>query len=93
MGNPNLILMDEPSTGMDPVSRRHVWSLIQRLKLEKSIIMTTHAMEEAEMLSDKLIVLDQGEVKCVGSPLQLKNMIGKGYRIQMICEKEDVCLV
>ena len=60
MGNPNVILMDEPTTGMDPVSRRHVWTLIQRLKTEKSIIMTTHAMEEAELLSDKLIVLDNG---------------------------------
>jgi len=93
MGNPNVILMDEPSTGMDPVSRRHVWSLIQRLKLDKSIIMTTHAMEEAELLSDKIIVLDHGEIKCVGTPLQLKNMIGKGYRVQMICGKDDVTTV
>jgi len=90
MGNPSCILMDEPSTGMDPVSRRHVWSLIQRLKLEKSIIMTTHAMEEAELLSDKLIVLDHGEVKCVGTPLQLKNMVGKGYRVSMICDKDSL---
>jgi len=69
MGNPNVILMDEPTTGMDPVSRRHVWTLIQRLKQEKSIIMTTHAMEEAEILSDKLIVLDHGMLKCAGTPL------------------------
>jgi len=68
MGNPSIILMDEPTTGMDPVSRRHVWTLIQRLKLEKSIIMSTHAMEEAEILSDKIIVLNHGEIKCVGSP-------------------------
>lgn len=68
MGNPSVILMDEPTTGMDPVSRRHVWNLIQRLKLEKTIIMSTHAMEEAELLSDKLIVLNQGEIKCVGTP-------------------------
>ena len=60
MGNPNVILMDEPTTGMDPVSRRHVWSLIQKLKEETAIIMTTHAMEEAEILSDKLIVLEGG---------------------------------
>lgn len=69
MGDPKVILMDEPTTGMDPVSRRHVWSLIQYLKNEKAIIMSTHAMEEAEILSDKLIVLDHGELKCAGTPL------------------------
>ena len=67
--DPKLILMDEPTTGMDPVNRRHVWTLIQRLKKDKSIIMTTHAMEEAELLSDKLIVLDHGQIKCTGTPL------------------------
>lgn len=87
MGNPKVILMDEPTTGMDPVSRRHVWNLIQRLKKDTSIIMSTHAMEEAEILSDKLIVLDHGELKCVGTPLQLKKMLGKGYRLNMICDK------
>jgi ABC-type multidrug transport system ATPase subunit len=90
MGDPKVMLMDEPTTGMDPVSRRHVWSLIQYLKNDKVIIMSTHAMEEAEILSDKLIVLDHGELKCAGTPLQLKNMLGKGYRINMICEKQNV---
>jgi len=52
--------------------------------------MTTHAMEEAELLSDKLIVIDHGEIKCVGTPLQLKNMVGKGYRISMICDKDNL---
>lgn len=93
MGNPNVILLDEPTTGMDPVSRRHVWTLIQRLKKDKCIIMTTHAMEEAELLSDKLIVLNHGQVKCTGTPLQLKNMLGKGYRISMVTSKQDVNVV
>lgn len=87
MGNPDIILMDEPTTGMDPVSRRHCWSLIQKMKMDKSIIMSTHAMEEAELLSDKLIVLDKGELVCIGSPFELKSNLGKGYRISMICEK------
>ena len=90
MGNPNVILMDEPTTGMDPVSRRHVWALIQKLKTEKVILMSTHAMEEAELLSDKIIILNYGDVKCVGTPLQLKNMLGNGYRISMICDKQNV---
>lgn len=52
--------------------------------------MTTHAMEEAELLSDKLIVLNHGKVKCTGTPLQLKNVFGKGYRISMVTEKKNV---
>ena len=52
--------------------------------------MSTHAMEEAELLSDKIIVLDHGEIQCVGTPQQLKNMHGKGYRVSMICEKHNV---
>jgi ABC-type multidrug transport system ATPase subunit len=60
------------------------------LKKEKAIIKSTHAMEEAEILSDKLILLDHGELRCAGTPLQLKNMLGKGYRINMICDKQNV---
>jgi ABC-type multidrug transport system ATPase subunit len=86
IGNPSVILMDEPTTGMDPVSRRQVWDLIQNMKRGgRVILMTTHAMEEAELLSDKLAVLNHGEVKCLGSPLQLKNLLGKGYRVSMVC--------
>lgn len=93
MGNPSVILMDEPTTGMDPVSRRHVWTLIQRLKMNKAILMTTHAMEEAELLSDKIIVLNHGRCQCVGSPLQLKNIFGNGYRISMICGQNRIAEV
>lgn len=69
LGSPEVILMDEPTTGMDPCSRRSVWDLINRLKKRCAVILTTHSMEEAEILSDKLAVLDHGEVRCVGSPL------------------------
>eukprot|EP00349_Pseudokeronopsis_sp_Brazil_P004303 CAMPEP_0202958426 /NCGR_PEP_ID=MMETSP1396-20130829/2778_1 /ASSEMBLY_ACC=CAM_ASM_000872 /TAXON_ID= /ORGANISM="Pseudokeronopsis sp., Strain Brazil" /LENGTH=217 /DNA_ID=CAMNT_0049676499 /DNA_START=69 /DNA_END=722 /DNA_ORIENTATION=+ len=93
VGDPCLILMDEPTTGMDPVSRKHVWELIQKLKKKRTIIMTTHAMEEAEILSDKLVVLNHGEVTCVGTPLQLKNSLGKGYRVTILCEKASVAAV
>ena len=86
MGDPSVILMDEPTTGMDPVSRRNVWKLVQRLKLNKCILMSTHAMEEAELLSDKIIVLNHGKIQCVGTPLQLKNIFGNGYRVSMICD-------
>ena len=63
------------------------------MKMDKAIIMSTHAMEEAELLSDKIIVLDNGELKCVGTPFQLKNSLGKGYRISMICGQGDTSKV
>lgn len=85
IGNPRIIFMDEPTTGMDPVSRRDVWNLIQRLKRDKTVILTTHAMEEADILSDRIAVICDGKLKCVGSPLYLKNTFGDGYRITLVC--------
>jgi ABC-type multidrug transport system ATPase subunit len=90
IGDPRVILMDEPTTGLDPVSRRQVWDLIQSLKQGRVLIMTTHAMEEAELLSDKLAVLSNGSVGCVGTPLQLKNMLGKGYRVGLVCDRKNI---
>lgn len=86
IGDPKIIFMDEPTTGMDPVSRRDVWTLIQKLKKNKVIILTTHAMEEADILSDRIAVVCDGKLKCVGTPLYLKNAFGDGYRINMVCE-------
>lgn len=86
IGNPRIIFMDEPTTGMDPVSRRDVWNLIMRLKRNKVIVLTTHAMEEADILSDRLAVICDGKLKCVGTPLYLKNNYGDGYRVALVCE-------
>ena len=71
---------------MDPVSRRDVWALIQELKRDKTIILTTHAMEEADALADRIAVVVDGKLKCIGTPLNLKNTYGEGYIVNMICE-------
>lgn len=91
IGNPRIMFLDEPTTGMDPVSRRDVWTLIQKLKRNKVIVLTTHAMEEADVLSDRIAVIVDGKIKCVGTPLQLKNNYGDGYRMSIVCPlgKED----
>ena len=86
IGDPRIIFLDEPTTGMDPVSRRDVWNLIQKLKRNKIIILTTHAMEEADVLSDRLAVVCDGKVKCVGTPLYLKNTFGDGYRVSLVSD-------
>jgi ABC-type multidrug transport system ATPase subunit len=76
IGDPSIIFLDEPTTGMDPKSRRQVWKLIQRIKRNKAIIMTTHSMDEADVLSDRIAVVVDGRLKCVGSSLFLKNRFG-----------------
>jgi len=57
IGDPRIIFMDEPTTGMDPLSKRHVWDLIQELKKSRVIILTTHSMEEADVLADRYVFL------------------------------------
>ena len=85
IGDPRIIFMDEPTTGMDPVSRRDVWTLIQELKKDKTIILTTHSMDEADILADRIAVVSEGVLKCVGTSLYLKNTYGDGYRVNIIC--------
>jgi ATP-binding cassette subfamily A (ABC1) protein 3 len=82
IGNPPIILLDEPSTGMDPEARHDMWDVIQRIsttKKQASVILTTHSMDEAEALSRKIAILVDGEVKCIGNQQYLKDKFGKGY--------------
>jgi len=78
--------MDEPTTGMDPLNRLHVWELIQKMKKSKTFILTTHLMEEADILSDRIAIMAKGELKCVQTSLYLKNHFGEGYKVSLTCE-------
>lgn len=69
--------MDEPTTGMDPKTRTEIWEMIKSLKQNKVIVLTTHDMEEAEKLSDRIIVVADGELKCIGISLCLEVMMIK----------------
>ncbi len=72
INKPNLVFLDEPSTGLDPQSRRNLWVIVDQVKAEgKTVIMTTHAMEEAEYLCDEIAILDQGKIIAQGSPPHL----------------------
>lgn len=72
INRPQLIFLDEPSTGLDPQSRRNLWDIIKGLKNEgKTLILTTHSMEEAEHLCDEIAIMDQGKIIAKGSPEQL----------------------
>ena len=84
IGNPPLVLMDEPSTGMDPVSRRALWDIISTVsarRKECTIIITTHSMEEAEALCTKVGIMVGGRLRCFGTIQDLKSKFGHGYTL------------
>jgi ABC-type multidrug transport system ATPase subunit len=83
IGDPKIVFMDEPSTGMDPHSRREVWDAIQAVKPGRAIILTTHSMEEADALSDRIAIMNHGRLVAVGHSEELKTRYGHGYRLSV----------
>ncbi len=91
---PNILILDEPTTGLDPQTRRTVWQVIERLRKElgMTVFLTTHYMEEAAE-ADYVVILDGGKVAAEGSPLQLKNEYAKDYiSLYGVAEEEVVSL-
>ena len=84
LGNPSVIFLDEPTTGLDPETRRFVWSLIEREKKDKCIVLTTHSMEEADALCGRIAIMAHGRLRCIGTNLHLKNRFGDGYKIDLV---------
>jgi ATP-binding cassette subfamily A (ABC1) protein 3 len=86
IGNPPIILLDEPSSGMDPEARRFMWAVISRLTNEKkqsTVVLTTHSMEEAEALSTKLAIMVEGNLRCIGPVQSIKDKYGKGFEVEV----------
>ncbi|KAJ8771859.1 hypothetical protein K2173_027036 [Erythroxylum novogranatense] len=79
IGDPKLVILDEPTTGMDPISRRHVWDIIQKAKNGRAIVLTTHSMEEADILSDRIGIMAKGRLRCIGTSIRLKSRFGTGF--------------
>lgn len=72
INNPKILFLDEPTLGLDVISRRELWKVIESFKGNMTIILTTHYMEEAEKLSDRIGIMSDGKLKCVGTPEELK---------------------
>lgn len=81
IGDPAIVYLDEPTTGMDPITRRYVWDIILAAKPGRAIVLTTHSMEEADVLSDNIAIIAKGRLRCFGSSLRLKNKFGAGFRL------------
>jgi ABC-2 type transport system ATP-binding protein len=77
INDPQLVFLDEPTSGLDPKARRDVWSVIQNLKkVGKTVFLTTHYMEEAEVLANKVAIIDKGKISAIGSPEELISKYG-----------------
>ncbi|KAK3602190.1 hypothetical protein CHS0354_004706 [Potamilus streckersoni] len=82
IGDPQVLLMDEPTTGMDPHSKRFLWDFITDItKQGRAILLTSHSMEECETLCSRLSIMVNGQLKCIGSSQHLKNKYGCGYTV------------
>jgi len=83
VGDPELLFLDEPTTGLDPQARRHLWDLVDELKRAgRTIILTTHYMDEAERLCDRVAIMDHGKIIALGTPQQLIASIGGEHIVE-----------
>ena len=83
VGDPELLFLDEPTTGLDPQARRHLWDLVDELnKAGRTIILTTHYMEEAERLCDRVAIMDHGRIIALGTPQQLIASVGGEHIVE-----------
>jgi ABC-2 type transport system ATP-binding protein len=89
---PKVFFMDEPTTGLDPQARHHLWGLVRKIRDRGvTIIMTTHYMEEAETLCDRVAIMDDGEIKTIDSPRNLvKQLLSRGFKKKHLVEQADL---
>lgn len=87
IGNSKIVMLDEPTSGMDTTARRKLWEMLKKNKAGRIVILTTHYMDEADILGDRIAIMAEGDVQCTGSSLFLKNRYGVGYNL--IISKKD----
>ncbi|XP_037714104.1 ATP-binding cassette sub-family A member 3-like [Drosophila subpulchrella] len=89
VGGTKVVICDEPSSGMDPAARRQLWDLLQKEKVGRTLLLTTHFMDEADVLGDRIAIMCDGKLECLGTSFFLKKQYGSGYRL--ICVKGENC--
>ncbi|KAL1437905.1 hypothetical protein MTO96_048592 [Rhipicephalus appendiculatus] len=89
IGHSKVVILDEPTAGMDPAARRDMWDLLLSEKVQRTILLTTHSMEEADAIGDRIAIMSNGIVQCCGSPFFLKKNLGAGYHMAIV--KKPTC--
>uniref|UniRef100_A0A673V7B5 ATP binding cassette subfamily A member 9 n=1 Tax=Suricata suricatta TaxID=37032 RepID=A0A673V7B5_SURSU len=94
LGNPQVLLLDEPTAGSDPLSRHHVWNLLKERKSDRVIVFSTQFMDEADILADRKVFISNGRLKCAGSSVFLKKKWGIGYHLSLhlneMCDPDSI---
>ena len=81
IGGVDVILLDEPTTGVDPGARRSLWTILAQMKSRTALVLTSHSMDECDVLCDKLAIMINGRFQCFGSPQHLKTKYSQGYAL------------
>ena len=89
IGGSKIVLLDEPTAGMDLSARRKLWNMLKNYKNNRIIILTTHYMDEADILGDRIGIMTGGQLICLGSSLFLKNRFGVGYNLTMVKQHKE----
>uniref|UniRef100_A0A8C9VJB0 ATP binding cassette subfamily A member 4 n=1 Tax=Scleropages formosus TaxID=113540 RepID=A0A8C9VJB0_SCLFO len=84
VGGSKVVILDEPTSGVDPYSRRSIWDLLLKYRSGRTVILSTHHMDEADLLSDRVAIISQGQLHCCGSPLFLKSCFGAGFYLTLV---------
>ena len=83
IGNPKYVFLDEPTTGLDPLSRRKIWNLLLKVKKNRVTFITTHYMDEADIIADRKLILNKGSIRCLGSSIFLKHHFHMKYSLEV----------
>lgn len=83
IGRPELLLLDEPSACLDAAAKRYLWAMLRGRGAWQTALLTTHSMEEAEALCDRLAIQVSGQLRCLGSPIHIRHRYGKGYQLEL----------
>lgn len=92
VGGSKVVILDEPTAGVDPYSRRGIWELLLKYRQGRTILLSTHHMDEADILGDRIAIISHGKLCCVGSSLFLKNQLGTGYYLTLVKRDTDSSL-
>ncbi|KAM9107412.1 retinal-specific phospholipid-transporting ATPase ABCA4 isoform 1-T1 [Megaptera novaeangliae] len=90
VGDAKVVVLDEPTSGVDPYSRRSIWDLLLKYRSGRTIIMSTHHMDEADILGDRIAIIAQGRLYCSGTPLFLKNCFGTGFYLTLVRKMKTI---